>query len=241
MNLEVFNQIIRHAIFALCIATSPLAAQEIALPPLADDVAARFTAIGRLGQAGFRVRQSCTATLIAPDLVVTAAHCVSSSGTSQRVFVAGWSRGDYIASRETKSEIRHPAYALRGTHTPRNDIALIILQNPIQDVTPIPLGDDSAVALAATAVALLGYHRQTPHLLSGDFDCPVTDYSRGLFQVGCRVINGNSGSPLLNQTEDGAWQIVGIVSSQRGAATIAVAIPDWLKSEVASHLQLTLE
>ena len=238
---DLFYLIALKAVLIFCMAPSPLAAQNNALPPLTDEIAAQFTAIGRFGQSGFRERQGCTATLIAPDLVVTAAHCASPNGTSERVFVAGWSRGDYIDASGTQNEIRHPAYATNGPHDPRNDIALIVLRNPIENVPPIPLSNKDEGEITGTQVALIGYHRQTPHLLSGDFTCPITDFSVGLFQVGCPVINGNSGSPVLNQTEDGTWQIVGVVSSQFGATAIVVDVPDWLRNEVANHLQLSLE
>jgi len=220
----------------LLLSAPTLHAQEQHLPPLSDADAAQFPAIGRLAQGGFRVRQGCTATLIAPDLILTAAHCVSETGSSSRVFAAGWSRGDYIAASGTLSEMRHPSYGSGGRHGPSNDIALVILESPIKDVTPIPLGDMTALELDGTPAALIGYHRRTPHILSGDFACPLGRFHVGLMQVGCPVINGNSGAPLLNKDANGNWQVVGVISSQLGAGAIAVEIPVWIKRKVAGHL-----
>lgn len=214
---------------------SPVAAQgrTQALPPLPDAVAAEFPAIGRLGQAGFRTRQGCTATLVAPQLIVTAAHCVSAKGESNSVFVAGWSRGDYIAARETGPQVRHPAYGLSGG--PDHDLAYVVLDSPIEDVTPIPLARQEAGSLMDREVALIGYHRQTPHILSGDFACPVSYFRPGLYFVGCPVINGNSGAPIMTQTEAGDWQVVGIISSRLPGGAIAVELPDWLFDEIATR------
>lgn len=230
-------QIIARSLLALGVALSPVEAQERALAPLADEIAAQFPAIGRLGQAGFRIKQGCTATLIAPDLVVTAAHCVAENDRPGRIFVAGWSRGDYIAARAPAREMRHPAYALNGRHGPRNDIALIVLESPIDDVTPIPLGDVEDGHLDGAEAALLGYHRQSPQVLSGSFTCPVRQFGIGLLRVGCPVINGNSGAPLLDKAKHGGWELVGVVSSQLGAGAIAVELSDWLRREVAAHLR----
>jgi hypothetical protein len=56
--------------------------------------------------------------------------------------------------------------------------------------------------------------------------------------VGCPVINGNSGGPVLSQSEDGSWQVVGVVSSQIGAGAIAVQLPYWLRREMAALLKI---
>jgi hypothetical protein len=53
------------------------AAQETSLLLLSDEIAANFPAIGRLGKVGFCDRRICKASLIALDLIATAAHCVS--------------------------------------------------------------------------------------------------------------------------------------------------------------------
>lgn len=230
-----FRHIVALILILLCVDVAPTAAQDAGLPPLTDEIAAQFPAIGRFGQAGFRTRQGCTATLIAPDLVLTAAHCVSKTGHSSRVFVAGWTRGSYVASRKAKQEIRHPAYALDGTHRPDNDVALVVLDSPMTDVSPIPLGEVETGTLTGTEIALIGYHRKTPHMLSGDFSCPAVQFAAGLVHVGCPVINGNSGGPVLIRTGDGGWQVVGVVSSKLGAGAIVVELPNWLRREVAAH------
>ena len=219
----------------LCIAVTSAAAQEMALPPLTDQRAAEFPAIGRLGRKGFRTNQSCTATLIATDMVITAAHCVSDAKHAELVFVAGWSRGDYVAARTAQHVIIHPAYLSSVTQAPDNDIAMVILESPIENVTPVPLGEIKQGGLHGAEVALIGYHRKTPHILSGDFTCPVTNVLRGIVHVGCPVINGNSGAPLLSKGKRGAWQVVGVVSAQLGNGAIAVELSEWLRQEVASH------
>lgn len=229
-------QIAARIFIAICVTTSPVAAQDLFLPPLTPEVAAQFSAIGRLGVAGFAT-QGCTATLIAPDLVITAAHCASENGHSERIFAAGWSHGEYITSRAFKREMRHPAYGPDGRHGPRNDVALIVLESAINDVQPIPLGDVEEGALDGTQAALIGYHRKNPDMLSGDFACPVIRFAVGLLHVGCPVINGNSGAPLLAPAKDGGWQVVGVISSRLGAGAIAVELPDWLRREVAAHLK----
>jgi len=211
-------------------------AQNLGLPALPAETAAEFPAIGRLGQAGFRERQGCTATLIAPDLIVTAGHCTAQSGESDHVFAAGWFRGVFVAERGTAREMRHPAYAVDGEHDPRNDVGLIVLDAPIENVVPIPLGQTDAGDLYGTDVALVGYHRFQPEILSGNLACPAKRFGEGLMRVGCRVTGGNSGGPILNRTQTGDWQVVGIVSSQFEASAIAVEIPDWLRREIDKHL-----
>lgn len=235
MRYVVFRRAVLVGI-AILTAVASVTAQELALKPLADRVAAKFTAIGRLTRAGFKDSQGCTATLIAPDLVLTAAHCVSAKGRSGRIFAAGWSRGEYVAARDAILERQHPDYGASGKDSPNNDIALVVLDSPIEDVTPIPLGKAHASNLYGTKLALIGYHRKTPHILSGGFSCNVGRFASGLLHIGCPVIHGNSGSPVLRWTEDIGWQVVGVVSSQIGAGAIAVELPEWIKLEVAAHL-----
>lgn len=211
---------------------SPAFAQE-ALPPLPPEVRAEFTAVGRFGQAGFKRMEVCTATLIAPDLALTAAHCVSSSGKSDRVFVAGWDRGSYAAFSKSALEIRHPDFGIQTENIATADIALVALETPIADPAPLPLAAPGS-GLEAGEVALLGYHRNTPHLLSGDLACPARPFENGLIRVDCPVVGGNSGGPVLRKTAPG-WEIIGVVSARHYGTAVVVALPPWLYEAIESH------
>ena len=230
------RNLVRQVCFALAVSVTPVFAQTNVLPPLAEDVAAQFPAVGRLGPLGFAT-QGCSATLIAPDLVVTAAHCISSIGRSGNVFAVGWANGRAITTRAIAIETRHPGYAPDGTHTPANDIGLIVLNAPIEQVAPIPLGQASAQALDGVALTVLGYHVKSPNALTGDFTCATGTFRAGLLHLGCPVINGNSGGPVLRPTPEGGWQLVGVISSRLGAGAIAVELPEWLRAKVAAHQQ----
>jgi hypothetical protein len=85
------------------VTSSGAIAQETALKRLdTGDDGRGWEAVGRLELAG---RGFCTGALIAPDLVLTAAHCLYDSNTGARLdhekieFLAGWRNGRASAYR----------------------------------------------------------------------------------------------------------------------------------------------
>jgi secreted trypsin-like serine protease len=76
----------------------------------------------------------CSGTLVSPSVVLTAAHCVASGPVAIRaVFFPGGVEAQYNAT----------AYAIHPEYSPSQlavaDIALVLLESPVADVTPIPL------------------------------------------------------------------------------------------------------
>ncbi|WP_222869378.1 hypothetical protein ROLI_012930 [Roseobacter fucihabitans] len=206
------------------------------LPALAGALRAQWVAVGLVNTAGFRDKSSCTGTLIAPDLVLTAAHCVSAvlQRNRTRHFVAGWDRGSFAAHRLSKRIDIHPDYAgEQGDDKVRHDIAVIQLSTPIEvgDVTPHALRKPDSRTVQNLAV--LGYHRKRPHVINGRFDCAKqagSDAERLLLD--CEVIAGNSGGPVLARGGDG-WMVIGVISARLNATpprSIAVPIDDWVLS-----------
>jgi len=154
-------------------------------------------------------------------------------GTSDRVFVAGWDRGSYVSFGKSALEVQHPEYGNTTGNLASADIALVVLDRAITDPAPMPLAapDDG---FTGGEVALLGYHRNTPHLLSGALDCPALPIEDGLIRVNCPVVGGNSGGPVLRSTETG-WEIVGVVSARHYSTAVVVALPPWLYEAIESH------
>lgn len=216
--------------------------KDFSMPPFTDDVAGDFRAVGRVNRGGFRTAGGCSGTLIRPDVVLTAGHCAGhvpllpKTAESTTVFVAGYKRGDYIAASRVMRAVRHPAYRVTGKHDPRFDIGLLFLLEPITEVAPLPLADPRE---DADTVALAGYHRFIPHLLSGRLDCPVIGRNMWLVRIDCPVVSGNSGGPVLEPDGAGGWQVTGVVSSQEKRSdslrAIAVRIPQWVHDVLAER------
>ena len=219
----------------LICAALPAAGESHLTPmlPLPEDEAARWPAIGRVFDPKDPDRGFCSGALVAPNLVLTAGHCSGGNSpedpSAQTVFLAGAFNSTVVARRRIVKQIRNPDYRRSGQHAPEADIGLWKLDSPIANIDPLPLGRPQQDTLA-----LLGYHRLAPYRLSGRTDCPLLDNAPGLFILGCRVISGNSGSPVLQFGPDGA-ELVGVVSSQSGGDAIAVTIGAWSRANIAIH------
>lgn len=175
---------------------------------------ARFTAVGRLNLSG---KGFCTATLISPQVVVTAAHCTYYRRTGKPIppdrihFAAGWRQGKPIAHRIARHVRRHPAYD--ESKPMAADIAMIVLDSPINDprITPIPIDRSTDQLRMVVPLTHVSYSRDRAHLPSVERGCVVRSVRARLLLTDCDANFGGSGAPILRETETG-FAVLGVVS-----------------------------
>ncbi|MEM1343507.1 MAG: trypsin-like serine protease [Pseudomonadota bacterium] len=179
-----------------------------------------WRAVGRVNIALFDERGMCTGTLIAEDIVLTAAHCVISSRTGEIFapgnihFVAGWRQGQSVGHSKAASITIHPRYRHQGDDPLEQigtDLALIRLRQAIPPqaapafrVAPTPGGDAS--------LTLISYRRDRAHALTRQEGCEVRGAEGSVLALGCDVTFGASGSPVFAEI-DGERRLVAVISA----------------------------
>lgn len=182
----------------------------------------------------------CTASLVAPDLILTAAHCVSQEGIAMDPaiirFSAGARDGGNVASRTGKTIILAKG-AEQKTWIMESDMALVVLDSAIDPelVAPLPLQDGSDPRGEAE---FIGYRRDARDKAQIAAGCALHRQQPPVFGLGCSVVNGNSGSPVLQRGPEG-WQIAGVIISyadgEDGVYALAVVPGDDLRRQIAQH------
>lgn len=179
-----------------------------------------WEAVGRIDSpSGF-----CTGTLIASDMVLTAAHCVYAQNGARYaperiVFRAGYTHGKAVAERRVRRIAVPSAYSQSASPyiNSRNmpyDVALLRLDRPILSATADPFRIH-ADPISGEAVSLLSYGRGRAEALTREARCAVTGrYSGGIVGFDCDATFGSSGAPVFVRYGT-RFRIASIVSGGR--------------------------
>lgn len=212
------------ALSAACVST-PAVAMVGGAAPAAQGAGRSVVVI--LGSYG----TSCTATAIARDLLLTAAHCVQ-PGADYKL-ADTWSAPTLTLKDITRIE-RHPQFDLKRlfAHLATADVALAKLAQPLPaGIPPVPLDDATAPIAAGDSFVVAGYGvtvrgdgrtggtvRAASLVATGHPDTlqlRLVDPRTNDERPGLGACGGDSGAPAFREV-GGKLTIVGVVSWSTG-------------------------
>jgi V8-like Glu-specific endopeptidase len=218
-------------IAALALIAAPVAAETPLRSLQTADDSRGFEGVGKLmlGERGF-----CTGALIAPDRVLTAAHCLFDRETGARIeprlieFRAGWRNGRAEAYRGILRAVAHPEYVYGG-HDKLDrvgfDVALLVLDQPIRlpGLLPFATGLRPRIGEEVGVVSYAQHRAEAPSIQEV---CDVMVSETDLLVLSCSVDYGSSGSPVFTLGPEGP-QVISVISAKAelDGRKVSLAVP----------------
>jgi protease YdgD len=206
--------------------------QDVAHRAIVDAAAYPWSAVGAIFNSS---STECTAVAMAPDQVLTAAHCLYGHRTGYLMqpgslhVLMGFVRGKYAVDATVRSYHIAAGYdRSRAKEARDNDWAVLMLEHALPpDRATLALA--GRIPEAGSAVMVGGYGRGRAFMMTADPECRVVRPSvRGLVLSDCRIAHGYSGGPLLARV-DGTdkVEIIGINIAMviLGPAQVTLTVP----------------
>ena len=174
---------------------------------------------------------TCTGSLIAADLILTAAHCAEGLAGGEESGRLRFRTGAYPGLEPVEISaarvVLHPLYPqddekLGVERRTGYDLALLRLASPVPEAAARPLVPSREAVVAPRL--LIASYRGGKGVRARERTCPVISATDRMIEMGCDVRPGESGSPVLQRGE-GGLALVGVLSARAedGPQKLAIA------------------
>jgi V8-like Glu-specific endopeptidase len=171
----------------------------------------------------------CTATLVHPQMVTIAAHCMEDSTPIEITF------GELVDERKSPRRVAIESCHEKGGQAAGEDFAYCILKEAVNDVPIIPIlfGCETEILKPKQDIVLVGYgnideNTESPGGHKRWVHAPVVKRNTKTIDLGdTNHTNcfGDSGGPAYVKLDDGTWRVFGATSTSTVVNNVACAAP----------------